>query len=174
MNIFDIIVILILIIGFIGGFFQGAVKSFFSLLVLIIAIPLTGISYHLMARPLSFLPGTDWDNFVAFFLTLTLISIILQLIFLLPRMSTRGYLLNKSILSRLIGCVLNLINSTIGIVVFALIVQAYPVSVWLERAVTGSSILTRLVAYLNFIRLLLPQITPETINTVMAWLSLYL
>ena len=173
MNIFDIIVILILVLGFIGGFFQGAVKSFFSLLTLIIAIPLTGICYHLMARLLSFLPGTDWDNFVGFFVTLTLISIILQLIFLLPRMFTRRYLLNKSILSRLIGCALNLINSAIGMVVFAFIVQAYPVSAWLERAVTNSSILTWLVAHLNFVRLLLPRITPEAINTVMAWLSLH-
>ena len=56
----DIIVIIILILSFVGGLKDGAVKSFFSLLALVIAIPLTGLSYRLLATILSFLPGTNW------------------------------------------------------------------------------------------------------------------
>ena len=170
MNIVDIIVILVLVFSCIGGFFQGAVRSLFSLLTLLIAIPLTGICYHLMAGVFAFLPGMNWDNFVGFFVTIALISIILQLIFLLLRPLTRRALMNKHLLSRLIGTVLNLVNSATGMVVFALVVQAYPVTVWLERAVTDSGILTWLVMRLGFVSLMLPQLAHEAIATVMSWL----
>ena len=85
MSWFDIIVIIILILTIIGGAKDGAIKSFFSLIGLIIAIPLTGLSYHLIATILSFLPGTNWENFLGFFITMGIISVILYFIFLLPR-----------------------------------------------------------------------------------------
>lgn len=172
MNIVDIIVILVLVFSCIGGFFQGAVRGFFSLLTLLIAIPLTGICYHLMAGLFAFLPGTNWDNFVGFFVTITLISIILQLMFFLLRTLTRRALMNRRLLSRLVGSALNLLNSATGMVVFALVVQAYPVTVWLERAVTDSGILTWLVVHLGFVNLMLPQLSHEAIATVMSRLLL--
>jgi len=81
----SILAVIIIILSFFGGLKEGAVKNFFSLVVLIIAIPLAGLWYHLIAIILSFLPGTNWENFVGFFITLGLISIILHFILLLPR-----------------------------------------------------------------------------------------
>jgi len=81
----SIITSLILFFSFIGGLKEGAVKNFFSLIALLIAIPLTGISYRLLANALSFIPGENWGNFIGFFITLALISIILHFVFLLPR-----------------------------------------------------------------------------------------
>jgi len=81
MNWLDIIVIIILILTFIGGMKDGAIKVFFSLLATVISIPLAGLSYRLIASILSFLPGTNWENFFGFFITMGIIIAILQLIF---------------------------------------------------------------------------------------------
>ena len=58
----SIIAIIILILSFLGGMKDGAVKTFSSLVALIIAIPLAGLSYRLIAphkkgalRPLQWL-----------------------------------------------------------------------------------------------------------------------
>ena len=75
----------ILFFSFIGGLKDGAVKSFFSLISLLIAIPLSGIFYNLIARVLSFLPGENWENFVGFFITFGIISLTLFFVFFWPR-----------------------------------------------------------------------------------------
>ena len=62
----SIIALIILFFSFIGGLKEGAVKGFFSFITLIIAIPITGMSYPLLADILSFLPGQDWENFIGF------------------------------------------------------------------------------------------------------------
>jgi len=153
----NILAVLILFFSLIGGLKEGAVKSFFSLIALIIAIPLTGVSYHLLANVLSFLPGENWENFVGFFVTLALISIILHFVLLLPRKLTQKAW-NKGVLFRLIGGALNVINAAIGMVLFTLLVQAYAIIGWLERAVAGSSVLTWLVVHLSFVQAMLPEI----------------
>jgi len=158
----NILAVLILFFSFVGGLKDGAVKSFFSLIALIIAIPLTGISYHLLATLLSFLPGEDWENFVGFFVTLALISIILYFVFLFPRKLIQK-IWNKGVLFRLIGGALNILNSAIGIVVFALLVRAYPIFGWLEQAVMDSSILSWLVVNLSFVQAMLPEIFQDTV-----------
>ena len=84
----NILAVLVLFFSFIGGVKEGAVKNFFSLIALIIAIPLTGVSYRILATHLSFLPGENWQNFVGFLVTLVLISIILYFALLLPRKFT--------------------------------------------------------------------------------------
>ena len=66
----NIIAIIILFFSFIGGLKEGAVKQFVNLLAAIIAIPLAGLSYHLLATVLAFLPGTNWENFIGFFVAL--------------------------------------------------------------------------------------------------------
>jgi len=153
----SILAVLVLFLSFGGGFKDGAVKSSFSLIALIIAIPITGISYRLLATALSFLPGEDWENFVGFFITLAIISVIFQLIFFLPRKIIQK-IWHKGLLFRLAGGILNLFNSAIGMVVFTLLVIAYPVAGWLEQAVTGSGVLTRLVTNLGFVRVMLPEV----------------
>jgi uncharacterized membrane protein required for colicin V production len=141
----DIIVIIILILSFVGGLKDGAIKSFFSLLALIIAIPIAGLSYLLLAAILSFLPGTNWENFFGFFITMGIISVILHLIFLLPRKFTQK-IWKKGILFRLLGGALNALGACIGFTVFTLVLRAYPIFDWLERVVSGSWLVAHQVA----------------------------
>jgi len=153
----SIIASLILCFSLIGGLKEGAVKRFSSLIELIIAIPLTGISYHLLANLLSFIPGENWENFVGFFIMLAVISVILHLIFLLPRRFAQKTW-KKGVLFRLIGSLLSIFNAAIGMVVFTLVLHAYPIFDWLERAVSGSGVLTWLVVHLSFVQAMLPEI----------------
>ena len=163
----NIIAGLILFFSLIGGLKEGAVRNFFSLVALIIAIPVTGISYHLLANLLSFMPGENWENFAGFFITLALISVILYFVFLLPRRSIHKAW-NKGLLFRLLGAVLGIFNAAIGMVVFTLVLQAYPIFGWLEEAVTASGILTWLVQYLGFVQAMLPQLFQHGAATVLA------
>ena len=153
----SILAALVLFFSFIGGPKEGVVKSFFSLITLIITIPLTGVSYRLLANILSFLPGENWEYFVGFVITLALISIVLHFVLLLPRKLTQK-VWNKGILFQLIGGALPIINVAIGMVVFTLLVQVYPIIGWLEQMVTGSSVLIWLVVHLSFVQAMLLEI----------------
>ena len=153
----NIFAVLILILSFIGGFKEGAVKQFFSLVVLIIAIPLAGLSYRLIAIILSFLPGENWENFIGFFITLALISVILHFIVLLPRKITQK-VWRRGLFFRLLGGVLNVVNASIGLVVFTLVLLAYPIFDWLARWVAGSGVLASLVNAFGFVQAMLPEV----------------
>ena len=150
----DILVVLILCFSLIGGFKEGVIKKGFSLLVLLIAIPIAAASFHLLATILSFLPGDDWNNFIGFFITLAFIAAILHIAFFLPRRFIQKAW-HKGLLFRSTGGALNVLDTAIGLAVFALIVRAYPIIDWLERAVTDSSALTWLVTHLGFVETLL-------------------
>lgn len=165
MIVIDIIIVIILVFAFIGGLIEGAVKSFFRLLGFIIALPLTGVLYPLLANVLSFLPGKNWENFISFIIILTILSIILYLVFYIPRKFIEKISIEIGIL-RLIGGCLNILNSAIGMVVFTLLVQAYPVMGWLEDVVTQSNVLTWLLMHLQFVRVLLPEIFQNTPATM--------
>lgn len=163
----SIIAALILFFSFIGGFKEGAVKNFFSLIALLIAIPLTGISYRLLANLLSFIPGENWENFIGFFITLALISIILYFVFLLPRKLIQKAW-GKGVFFRLIGGALNIFNAAIGLTVFTLVLQAYPIFRWLEQAVMGSGVLTWLVVHLSFVQAMLPELLRQAATPIVA------
>ena len=165
MNWFDIVVIIILILSFLGGLKEGAVKNFFSLIALIIAIPLTGVSYRLIATILSFLPGTNWENFFGFFITMGIISVILHLIFLLPRKFIQK-IWKKGCLFRLLGGVLNLFGAAIGLTVLTLVLRAYPIFDWLERWASSSGILMWLVEKFGFVQAMLPEIFKQAATLV--------
>ena len=152
----DILAVIILILSFFGGLKEGAVKHFFNLIVLIVAILVAGLCYHLIAIFLSFLPGTNWENFVGFFIALALVSVILHFMILLPRKIAQK-VWRKGTLFRLLGGALNIVSASIGMVVFALTVGAYPIFGWLERAVTGSGVLTWLAELLSFVQAMLPE-----------------
>ena len=169
MTIVDIIILVLLILSFIGGLVQGAVKSFFSLIALLVAIPVAGVFYQYVAGLLSFLPGTDWENFLAFFIVLVIVSILLHIIFFIPSALINKVWVLKGPLFRLLGGVLNLLGSFIGLVLFALIVQAYPVTGWLEEVVNESSIISWLLANFNFVKFLLPQLFTSPVTTVFAY-----
>jgi len=161
----NIIASLILLFSLIGGLREGAVKQLFYLIALFIAIPLAGISYHLLANLLSFIPGENWENFLGFFIMLALISVILYFVFLLPRRFAQK-VWKKELLFRLIGAALNIFNATIGMVVFTLVLGAYPIFGWLEQAVTGSGILTWLVVHLSFVQAMLPEVFRQAATMV--------
>jgi len=162
----DLVVIAILVFSLIGGLIQGAVKSFFTLLALIIAIPVTGFLYHLAANLLSFLPGENWENFFGFFITFALIGLILNLIFIIPtRLIEKAWLI-KGILFRLIGAIVNLLDAAIGLVLFVLVLRVYPITGWLEYVVSQSTILTWLTLHFSFVQWLLPQLPQHAITAI--------
>jgi len=152
----NIIAVIILIFSLLGGLKEGAVKHFFNLIILIVAIPLAGLSYYLIAAILSFLPGTNWENFIGFFIALAIISVILHFTFFLPRKITQK-IWKKGALFRLLGGALNIVSASVGMVVFTLAVGAFPVFGWLERALTNSSVLAWLVERLSFVQAMLPE-----------------
>jgi uncharacterized membrane protein required for colicin V production len=161
----SIIASLILLFSLIGGLREGAVKQFFSLISLLIAIPVAGISYHLLAGLLSFIPGDNWENFVGFFIMLAVVSIILYFVFRLPRgIAEKAW--NKGILFWVIGAVFNIFNAAIGMVVFALVLDAYPIFDWLERAVGGSVVVSWLVSQLSCVQAVLPEVFRQAATMV--------
>jgi len=161
----SIIAVLILILSFFGGLKEGAVKQFFNLMVLLIAIPLAGFSYRLLAALLSFLPGENWGNLIGFFIALALISVILHFIALLPRRIIQK-IWKRGLFFRLLGGVLNVIHASLFLVVFTLVLLAYPIFDWLERWVVGSAILASLVEIFGFVRSMLPQVFQSAAMTV--------
>ena len=132
MNWVDIVVIIMLALGFFGGMKEGAVRAFASLIAVLISIPLAGLSYRLVASLLSFLPGENWENFIGFFICLCIITAILHLIFFLPK-KLIGAVWNKGILLRILGGGFNILGGILGMVVFTLVIQTYPIFDWLAR-----------------------------------------
>lgn len=152
----DVIVILILIFSFVGGIRAGAVNTLFSLLATIIAITITGALYGFVASWLAFLPGENWENFFGFLITLAVVSVILAVLFLLPRHIIKA-IWSGGFLSGIIGGIFGVVNSAIGLFIFVLLIQTYPFLEWLRTIVTESTILTSIMVYLDFMRLLLPE-----------------
>ena len=146
-----IIAIIVLLFGFVVGQKEGAVKIASSLIAHLIAIPLAGISYQLLASLFSFLPGENWDNFVGFFTAKYLIILILYLVFLFlsKRFIRKDW--KKGIFFRLIGGLLTSLNSAMGMVTLFLAVEAFPMSGWVERVVLGSGFLEWLAINLGFV-----------------------
>jgi uncharacterized membrane protein required for colicin V production len=165
MNWVDIVVIILLILAFFGGLREGAIRQLFSLLAIVIAIPLAGLTYRWLASLLSFLPGTNWENFLGFYIAITIIFGILFLIFWLPR-KFAGALWNKGILFRLGGGILGILAGIIGMVLFTLVVQAYPIFDWLERWVTSSSVLASFVDVFGFVGAMLPELFRRAVTTI--------
>lgn len=160
MNWVDIVVVVILILSFFGGLKEGAVKNFFSLAALLIAIPIAGRFYYLITNILAFLPGTNWEDFVSFFIALGIISVILHIIFLIPRKIVQK-IWGKGGLFRLLGGVIGIFNTGIGLVLLTLALRAYPIISWLEENVANSSVLTWLVETLTFIQSMLPEVLQQ-------------
>jgi uncharacterized membrane protein required for colicin V production len=156
MTLIDIIAAIILFFSFIGGLTQGAIKSFFSLLCFIIAIPVAGRFYPFLVDLLSFISSPNWKNFVAFFITLGLSVIILSFVFYFPRKITEESW-EDGVLFHLLGGVLNLLGSGIGILVLSLALSTFPVWDWLQQAFGNSLIIQWLVTNLSFVQRLLPD-----------------
>jgi uncharacterized membrane protein required for colicin V production len=154
----------ILFFSFIGGFSQGAVKSFFSLLALFVAIPIAGLFYHAFARLLGFLPGQNWENLIGFFIVLGIASIILHFIFFLPRKIMEN-IWHKGLFFRLIGGFLNLLGAAISLVILTLVISAYPAWTWLEPAMNDSGVIIWVVNHLTAIQSMLPEVLRSSNQT---------
>jgi uncharacterized membrane protein required for colicin V production len=165
MTLVNIIAALVLFFSFIGGYTQGAVKSFFSLIVFLAAIPVAGLFYPFFAGLLSFLGDQNWENFIGFFVTLAIASIILSFLFFLPRKWTEA-IWNEGLLFRLAGGILNLLSTAVGLVLLTLVISAYPVWDWLQRALSGSEIIIWLVINLPFVQEMVPEIMRMPLNPV--------
>jgi len=163
----SILVIILLLLGFLGGFKKGAIKSFFSLASLLIAIFLAGLLYHLTSHVLFFLPGENWENFLGFFITLAVVSIALHFVFLLPRKFLQTVVF-EGFLLRILGGALGLFQAAIGLEAFAILVYAYPIAEWLKRAVVDSGVLNWLIAHLGFVQAMLPSMFQGPLDVIIA------
>jgi uncharacterized membrane protein required for colicin V production len=170
MVIVSIIAVIVLIASFVGGAKEGVVRHFFNLVAVFIAIPLTGISYKLLATVLSFIPGENWEHFVGFFITFVIIIIMLHFIFLPPRKFFEK-VWKKGCLFRIFGGLLNTFNAAVGLAVFFLVLRAYPIIDWLERAVTGSGVMIWLVNSLGFVAAMLPEEFGVAVSIALAGLA---
>ena len=153
----SLFVIFILLVSVFAGLKEGAVKHFFNLVAVLIAIFIAGLFYHLIAGLLSFLPGENWENFISFFIAFGIVVAILQLAFLLSR-KLINKIWKRGLLYRLLGGAMNAVNASIGLVVFALVMNAFPIFDWLARWVAGSSVMSSLVNVFGFIQALLPEV----------------
>ena len=153
----DVIAALILIFSFIGGLKEGAVKSFFALVAMFISIPVTGFLYGYIVDILFFIPSEVWRNFIGFFGAFIIISIILAIIFLIPR-NLLGGLWDKGVLSPLLGGLFSLIGAGISLVLLRIVVHTFPIFDWLDYVLVNSSVVSWLTTYLDFIRLMLPEV----------------
>jgi len=156
MNWVDIIVIIIFILSVIAGVKEGAPKHIFSLVTIIIAIPITGALYLYLANLLSFIPGTNWENFLGFFIIMGIVSVLLQLIFWVPRKILQKAW-GSGIIYRVVGGAVSLLGACISLALFALVLKAYPIFDWLAVNVSGSSIISGLMQAFGFIQLMLPE-----------------
>lgn len=167
----SIIAALILFFSIIGGIKEGAVKQFFTLLGTLIAIPVAGISYQVLAGWISFLPGQNWENFIAFFVMMAVVSILLYFVFIIP-----GRLFKKSwdvgVPFAVLGAVFSLFNAALGMVVFALVLHAYPIIDWLERAVSGSGVMSWLVSLFGFVQTVLPEVFQQAAVASLSFIPL--
>jgi uncharacterized membrane protein required for colicin V production len=151
----DIIVTLILIFSFIGGLKNGAVKELFSVLCTLTAIFISGAVYGLLVSLLQFISDFNWRSLLGFFITYVIVSIVLFLIVLLPRKLLEG-LWRGGILSSALGGIFNIMNASIGVVLFCTLLQAYPGLPFVSDAIGSSGMVSWLMRYLQFVQLLLP------------------
>ncbi len=148
--------VFILLVSVFTGLKEGAVKHFFNLVAVLVAIYIAGLAYYLISGLISFLPGENWESFFGFFITFGIIIALLQLAFLLSRKIIQK-IWKRGLIYRLLGGALNAVNASIGLVVFALVLFAFPVFDWLARWVVGSGVMSSLVNIFGFIQALLSE-----------------
>jgi len=157
MLIVNIIAGLILFFSFAGGMATGFVKTFFSFFVSVLAIPIAGRFYLVTAGWLGFLSDDGWKMFVGFMIAWALASIVLSLILVIPRKLFEK-VWPKDPVSRLLGGLVGLLNSVIGIIVMAMLFNTYPVVGWMQENFVNAGIVKWLVNSFGFVQGLLPEI----------------
>jgi uncharacterized membrane protein required for colicin V production len=153
----DIVVTIILIFSFLAGIKAGIVNSLFSLVIFIIGLVITSYYYSFVASLLSFLPNDDWSMFFGFLVTMVVVGILLSLVCIIPRQVIKTIWSGEGFFG-LVGGVFNVFNTALGLVVFMILLQQYPIIPFLNNLLAKSSILTWLWANFGFIYLLLPVV----------------
>ncbi len=153
----SLFVIFILLVSLLAGLKEGAVRHFFNLVAVLVAIYIAGLAYYLISGLISFLPGENWEGFFGFCITFGIVTALMHLAFLLPRRIIQK-IWKRGLMYRLLGGALNAVNASIGLVAFSLVLFAFPVSGWLARWVAGSSVMSSLVNVFGFIQALLPEV----------------
>ena len=157
MVIVTVVAALILIFSFIGGLTQGLVKSFFSVVTFIVAVPVAGLYYQSSAGWLGFLHNQIYQNFLGFFIIMAIVSIILSIIFYFPRkIMEKAW--HEAFWIKLIAGLLNLLAAAMGLVILTTMVTVFPVWEWLRLSLADSSIISWLMAHLTFVQSLLPGV----------------
>ncbi len=165
MNWVDILVLIVLVASFIGGLKRGANNSLSSLIGTIISIPLAGLAYRWLAGLLSFLPGTNWENFLGFYITFGVIFAIVYLILHALRKKLES-VWSQGFIFRLFGAILLMVSFMVGFVVLVLVVGAFPIFDWLDRWLRSSEVLASLVRSFGFVRLMLPEVSRRAATMV--------
>ncbi len=141
----DLIVALILVFSFLGGLRKGAVKEFFGLLAFIVALPLTGLFTGYVSDWLQFIADSYWRAFFSFLLTMGIITIILYLLFWLPR-SLLDRIWNGGFIWNVLGGIFGLTNVALRLVLMVTLFDIYPLLDWVNDLFLSSGVLNWLVA----------------------------
>jgi len=137
LNVTDILILIVLLIGVISGLARGFVRCLFGLAALVLGVMVAASVYHPLAEgPLSFVPGEHGSEIVAFVLLFLVVLIVVGVL---------GMLVSKAIklaslgwLDRLAGGVLGFIMASIvaGVVVLLAVLAGLED----HRAMAGSSL----------------------------------
>jgi uncharacterized membrane protein required for colicin V production len=164
MVIVTIVAALILIFSFIGGLTQGLVKSFFSVITFVIAVPVAGLYYQSAAGWLKVINNQAWQNLLGFFIIMAVASIILSLICFLPR-KILDTVTHEMPGLRIIGGLLNLLGAIMGLIVLTCLISVFPVWEWLRLSFHDSGLISWLMAHFALFQSLLPELLRMPANS---------
>jgi hypothetical protein len=134
----------VLVFSFIRGLKEGAVKEFSGLAAFIIALPLVGVFIGYIIPWFSFVGDASWRGFLSFLTTMALISIVLYLLFWIPR-GLIEKIWNGGFLWSLLGGLLGAMSSALGLVLLVALLDTYPLLGTYESALNVSQVLNWLV-----------------------------
>jgi uncharacterized membrane protein required for colicin V production len=163
---------LILVFSFLGGLKEGAVKEFFVLLAFIIALSLTGAFAAYILGWMSFIPDHIWRAFFTFLVTMGIITIILHLIFILPR-NLLDKVWNGGFIWNALGGIFGVVNTALGLVLMVILFDMYPVMDWLSDLLGASNVLNWLVSSFGSIILSLLHMTGTYLQALDINISFY-
>jgi membrane protein required for colicin V production len=137
----DIIVALILVFSFIGGFREGAPREIAGLTAFILGLIFTYFFVGSVAGWLSFVSDDTWRSLFSFLLTLGIIIVILYLLLWIPRKFLEK-VWTDGIIWSLMGGVLGLFSGMLGLALFIKLSNFYEVWPWLNQVLASSRILS--------------------------------
>jgi len=154
----DIIVVLALVFSFLGGLKQGAAREFFGLLAFVVALSVTGAFSAYVLLWMSFAQDHLWRALLTFLVTMVIVFVIIHLALLLPR-HLLDKIWNGGCIWNALGGILGVINCALGLVLMVLLLEIYPVLIWLSDILAASNVLNWLVSSLGSVVLLLMHMT---------------